>query len=81
MSNDPNRGRFLVSYYHQGQLYGAAVNGSTREEAHAHMMSMSRTGSIIGERVAEIPVNIVTLAPVSLIARLWCWVRNLGVRA
>lgn len=81
MSNDPNRGRFLVSYYYRGEVYGAAVNGSTPDEAYAHIVAMFNNGTVIGERVAEVPVNIVTLAPVSLIARLWCWVRNLGVRS
>jgi hypothetical protein len=81
MKNDLNRGRFLVSYYHHGKLYGATINGNSHADAHAHLMSMSRTASIVGERVAEIPVNVVTLAPVGLFVRLWCWVRNLGVRA
>ncbi len=81
MTGSKEHGRFLVSYYHQGQLYGATVNGATREEAHAHMISMGRTGHIIGERVAEVPVNVVTLAPVGLFVRLAVWLRNLWGRA
>lgn len=78
---DAERGRFLVSYYHQGKLYGASINGNSHADAHAHLMSMSRTASIVGERVAEVPVNIVTLAPVGLFVRLAIWLRNLWGRA
>ena len=81
MRNQPERGRFLVSYYHQGAHYGAVINGETREEAHAHLISMGRTGHVIGERVAEVPVNIATLAPVGLFVRLAVWLRNLWGRA
>lgn len=81
MSNASERGRFLVSYYHKGTLYGATINGENWEDAHAHMMSMSRTGAIIGQRVAEIPVNTVSLLPVGLFGRLWCWLRNLWGRS
>lgn len=72
--------RYVGSYSLDGTRLSVTVDAHSWADAENRIRYVEPFGDarIDGELIADIPVNLVTLSPVGIVARLWCWARNRG---
>lgn len=68
--------QFVGTHWRKGERFEIILTAENAAAAERKMQECGLFGVIDGEHVADIPVNDVTLAPVGLFARVWCWIKN-----
>lgn len=68
--------RFTCSYRFEGSQWNVTFPARDFDEAERRLRAMGMNGQVDGQLIAEIPANVVTHFPLSVLLPVVVWVRN-----